>query len=185
MGSKLPLPVYASAVRCGFYGGVDIMLQHGSNEYVCIVHVCKAHQLESGDKALERSTRAARSHRRYLPVDERACATGDSFVPPATSQFSRAVDGARAAKSHRTRSPTGRAESLQPYTSGRRLVRGAARARDPLQRRPCTCTAEREWRLRSPWHFYDFAPDGFLVVSRIASEMDFSRGLAGLLVFFN
>ncbi len=32
-----------------------------------------------------------------------------------------------------------------------------------------------------PGHFYDFVADGSLVVSLIASEMDFSRGLTGLL----
>src|SRR4029077_19583767 len=34
-----------------------------------------------------------------------------------------------------------------------------------------------------PGHFYDFAGDGFLVITFIASETDFSRGLAGLLGF--
>ncbi len=36
-----------------------------------------------------------------------------------------------------------------------------------------------------PGHFYDFLSDGYLVVSLIDSEMDFSRGLVGLLAFFN
>jgi aspartate/methionine/tyrosine aminotransferase len=36
-----------------------------------------------------------------------------------------------------------------------------------------------------PGHFYDFAAEGFLIVSLIASETDFSRGLRGLLVYFS
>jgi aspartate/methionine/tyrosine aminotransferase len=36
-----------------------------------------------------------------------------------------------------------------------------------------------------PGHFYDFPSDGFLIVSLIASQMDFSRGLESLLSFFN
>ncbi len=36
-----------------------------------------------------------------------------------------------------------------------------------------------------PGHFYDFLSDGYLVVGLIDSEMNFSRGLGGLLALFN
>jgi alanine-synthesizing transaminase len=36
-----------------------------------------------------------------------------------------------------------------------------------------------------PGHFYDFTGDGFLVVSLIASEVDFARGMAGTLAIFS
>src|SRR5712692_745267 len=82
----------------------------------------------------KRSAGAPRSHCRHLSFRERARAIGDPEISRRAPRFPETGDVAGAAKSCGTRPSVGGAEGRLPAKGRRRMVRGAAGARDVFRR---------------------------------------------------